>query len=77
MTDTYTDDFYGVAEYLGRFPSEHEVVRTRHEIIQHAKGIHLARHSVGRTRETAISCMGGDGESVYPGEYRTGRVTGP
>jgi hypothetical protein len=36
-TDTYTDDFYGVAEYLGRFPSEHEVVRTRHEIIRRAK----------------------------------------
>ena len=36
-TDTYTDSFYGVAEYLGRFPSEHEVVRARHEIIQYAK----------------------------------------
>ena len=36
-TDTYTDGFCGVAEYLGRFPSEHEVVRTRHEIIQYAK----------------------------------------
>ena len=35
--DTYTDDFYDVTEYLGGFPSENEVVRARHVIIQHAK----------------------------------------
>ena len=71
--DTYTDDFYDVAEYFGGFPSENEVVRARHVIIQHAKAyIWLVTVLVGWKKPPtedflkqrhSILCMGEDGVS--------------
>ena len=71
--DTYTDDFYDVTEYLGGFPSENEVVRARHVIIQHAKVyIWLVTVLVGWEKPPtedlleqrhSILCMGEDGVS--------------
>lgn len=84
--DTYTNDFYGVTEYLGGFPSENEVVRARHVIIQHAKYTFGSSQcwSDGRNRrlktfwnKDTLFYAWARMESVHPGEYRTGRVIVP